>query len=136
ADERITPDLAREIQQSIRSPLADGFYINRRFMFLGRWIRHCGYYPSWNLRLFRHKLGRYEKIDVGNTNSGDNEVHEHVILQGKAAHLKHDMAHFSYPDIYTWIDKHNRYSNWEAAVETAENGGSEAGHEIGRRQQK
>src|SRR5438270_9549555 len=105
-------------------------------MFLGRWIRHCGYYPSWNLRLFRHKLGRYERIDVGDANSGDNEVHEHIILQGKTAHLKHDMAHFSYPDIYTWIDKHNRYSNWEAAVETTQNGDSEPGHEIGRSQQK
>ena len=38
-----------------------GYWINRRFMFMGRWLRHA-YYPNWNLRLFRHSLGRYEKL--------------------------------------------------------------------------
>jgi hypothetical protein len=102
--------------------VADGYFINRRFIFLDKWIRHCGYYPSWNMRLFRHKQGRYEKMHAGDTASGDNEVHEHVILQGKTAHLKKDMLHFAYPDIYTWIEKHNRYSNWEAEVEVRGHG--------------
>jgi len=117
ADERITPELAAEIQAEVANPRADGYFINRRFMFLGKWIRHCGYYPSWNLRLFRHKLGRYEKLHAGDTGSGDNEVHEHVVLRGTTARLKHDMLHFAYPDIYTWVEKHNRYSNWEARIE-------------------
>ena len=43
ADERITPELATEIQQELKSPRADGYFINRRFIFLGQWIRHCGY---------------------------------------------------------------------------------------------
>jgi glycosyltransferase involved in cell wall biosynthesis len=117
ADERITPKLASEIQAELQRPAADGYFINRRFMFLGRWIRHCGYYPSWNLRLFRHKLGRYESLHEGRTESGDNEVHEHVVMNGKTAWLKNDMLHYAYPDIATWVEKHNRYSNWEAAVE-------------------
>ena len=117
ADEHITPELAAEIQQELKQPQADGYFINRRFIFLDQWIKHCGYYPSWNLRLFRHRLGRYEKLHVGNTGSGDNEVHEHVELNGKTAQLKHDMLHYAYPDIYTWMEKHNRYSNWEAEVE-------------------
>jgi glycosyltransferase involved in cell wall biosynthesis len=117
ADERITPELASEIQTALKSPCADGYFINRRFMFLGKWIRHCGYYPSWNLRLFRHKLGRYERVHTNDTTSGDNEVHEHVILSGATARLQNDMLHYAYPDIYTWIEKHNRYSNWEAEVE-------------------
>lgn len=117
ADERITLELAREIQDELKQPRADGYFINRRFIFMGRWIRHCGYYPSWNLRLFRHRLGRYEKIPLGDTGSGDNEVHEHVILNGRADYLKNDMLHYAYPDIQTWIEKHNRYSSWEAAVE-------------------
>ena len=42
-----------------------GYWINRRFMFMDRWLHHA-YYPNWNLRLFRHALGRYEKLtDVG-----------------------------------------------------------------------
>src|SRR5438105_120057 len=60
ADERITSELAVEIQQALRSSNADGFFIDRRFMFHGRWIKHGGYYPSWNLRLFRQAKGRYE----------------------------------------------------------------------------
>jgi glycosyltransferase involved in cell wall biosynthesis len=117
ADERITPELASEIQTEINAPRADGYFINRRFLFLGKWIRHCGYYPSWNLRLFRHRLGRYEHMYSGDTASGDNEVHEHVVLNGAAAYLKNDMLHYAYPDIYTWMEKHNRYSNWEAEIE-------------------
>jgi hypothetical protein len=118
ADERITPELAVEIQQGLERPRADGFFVNRRFMFLGRWIRHCGYYPSWNLRLFRHRVGRFEQLHSGDTGSGDNEVHEHVALSGTTGRFKNDMLHFAYPDLYTWIEKHNRYSNWEAVVET------------------
>ncbi len=117
ADERITPELAAEIQAEIKTPRADGCFINRRFIFLDKWIRHCGYYPSWNLRLFRHKLGRYEKVQTNDTVSGDNEVHEHIVLNGTTANLKNDMLHFAYPDIYTWMEKHNRYSNWEAEIE-------------------
>jgi glycosyltransferase involved in cell wall biosynthesis len=117
ADERITPELASEIQSEVRCPQADGYFINRRFIFLDKWIRHCGYYPSWNLRLFRHTKGRYEKLHVGDTASGDNEVHEHVVLNGATAYLKADMLHFAYPNIHTWMEKHNRYSNWEAEVE-------------------
>lgn len=117
ADERITPELAEEIAKAIDSKTCVGYYLNRRFMFMSGWIKHCGYYPSWNLRLFKHSLGRYEKLmETGDTNSGDNEVHEHVILQGKEGYLKYDILHFAYPTIGIWVEKHNRYSNWEACM--------------------
>lgn len=117
ADERITPELAREISDVINTDEYNGFYINRCFMFMGGWLKHCGYYPSWNLRLFKHRLGRYEKIGIsGDAGSGDNEVHEHIVLQGKAGYLKNEMLHYAYPAIDVWIEKHNRYSNWEARV--------------------
>lgn len=117
ADEHITPELAAEMQAAVRGATVDGFYINRRFMFLGAWIRHCGYYPSWNLRLIRRGRGRYEDLVDGDSGSGDNEVHEHVLLDGPSGHLRHDMLHYAYPDIHTWMEKHNRYSNWEARME-------------------
>jgi len=117
ADERITLELADEIKEVLKNPPVDGYFINRRFMFMGKWIRHCGYYPSWNLRLFRHAAGRYEMLCHGDTRSGDNEIHEHLLLAGPTAHLRHEMLHFAYPDISTWTEKHNRYSNWEAEVE-------------------
>jgi len=117
ADERIGSELAHEIQSVIKDPGIDGYFINRRFYFLERWIRHCGYYPSWNLRLFRHQMGRYEALTEGDVLCGDNEVHEHLILKGRTSHLHNDMIHLAYPDIFTWVEKHNRYSNWEARVE-------------------
>src|SRR5947207_3877256 len=60
ADERVTAALAEEIAARLQQPGADGFFVNRRFFFMNGWLTHCGYYPSWNLRLFRHALGRYE----------------------------------------------------------------------------
>jgi len=117
ADERITPELEREIRSAIRRPNLDGFYLNRRFWFLDGWINHCGYFPSWNLRLFRHRKGRYERVEAGSGfNSGDNEVHEHVLLNGRAEYLSAPMEHYAFPDITTFIEKHNRYASWEAAV--------------------
>ncbi|ARV61026.1 glycosyltransferase [Nostocales cyanobacterium HT-58-2] len=116
-DERITSELWDEIAQAIQNPEYTGYYLNRRVLFLGTWIRHGGKYPDWNLRLFKHKKGRYENLhteDVPNT--GDNEVHEHVILEGKAGYLKNDMIHEDFRDLYHWIERHNRYSNWEARV--------------------
>jgi glycosyltransferase involved in cell wall biosynthesis len=126
ADEHMTPDLASEIEETVTGPAPrDGYYLNRRFMFMGRWIKHCGYYPSWNLRLFKHRLGRYERIGtLGDTGSGDNEVHEHVVLKtGSAGYLKHDFLHYAYPDLATWVEKHNRYSTWEAHAAKAGHAG-------------
>lgn len=115
ADERITPALAAELQQVVAAPTYAGYYVNRRYWFLDGWLKHCGYYPSWNLRFFRHALGRYEDFpDTGDTGSGDNEVHEHVVLTGTAGYLKGEMDHYAFPTIDIWVEKHNRYSNWEA----------------------
>jgi glycosyltransferase involved in cell wall biosynthesis len=116
ADE-VLPDEARaEFSDAIASggDLA-GYWINRRFMFMGRWLRHA-YYPNWNLRLFRHALGHYEKLTDAATNSGDNEVHEHVVVKGRTARLRCEMDHYAFPSVDVFVEKHNRYSNWEARV--------------------
>jgi len=119
ADERVTPELEREIRQAICRSDVDGFYLNRRFWFLDGWINHCGYFPSWNLRLFRHRLGGYEQIEIAeNVPCGDNEVHEHILLNGRVEYLSEPMEHYAFPDIATFIEKHNRYSSWEAAAST------------------
>lgn len=116
-DERITPELWDEIATVIQDPNYNGYYLNRRVFFLGQWIRYGGKYPDWNLRLFKHKSGRYENLNTEDIpNTGDNEVHEHVILDGKVGYLKNDMLHIDFRDIYHWLERHNRYSNWEARV--------------------
>jgi len=117
ADEVLPPGAEVEFRAIVedRQHSIDGYWINRRFMFMGRWLKHA-YYPNWNLRLFRHRLGRYEKLTDSDTASGDNEVHEHVIVQGPTGRLCYEMDHYAFPDIATFVEKHNRYSNWEARV--------------------
>ena len=116
-DERIPPELWEEIEAAIQNSDYDGYYLNRKVFFLGTWIRHGGRYPDWNLRLFKHKKGRYENLKTEEIrNTGDNEVHEHVILEGASGYLKNDMLHIDFRDIYHWLERHNRYSNWEARV--------------------
>jgi glycosyltransferase involved in cell wall biosynthesis len=118
ADERVTPALEAAMRAALTAGTHAGYYVNRRFWFLDGWLNHCGYYPSWNLRLFKHRLGRYEQpAGVEATGSGDNEVHEHVELQGSAGYLAGEMEHHAFPDIATWVEKHNRYSSWEARMQ-------------------
>lgn len=121
ADEVMPPDSAAEIGGVISAGGhgCTGYWINRRFMFMGRWLRHA-YYPNWNLRLFKHALGRYERLVQGPTQSGDNEVHEHIIVQGNTGRLRCEMDHYAFASIDVFVEKHNRYSNWEARLELEE----------------
>jgi glycosyltransferase involved in cell wall biosynthesis len=116
--------LPNEAEAEFRSAIANagkvaGYWINRRFMFMGKWLRHA-YYPNWNLRLFLHSSGRYEKLTEAATESGDNEVHEHVVVQGATARLRCQLDHYAFPSVADFVEKHNRYSNWEAQVALAE----------------
>jgi glycosyltransferase involved in cell wall biosynthesis len=115
ADEVLPSGAETEIRAAMENPAIAGYWINRRFMFMGKWLRHA-YYPNWNLRLFRHRLGRYEKLTEVDTQSGDNEVHEHVVVQGETGRLKCEMDHYAFPSVEVFVEKHNRYSNWEARV--------------------
>ena len=128
ADEVLPPEAQNEFADAIANAgdIA-GYWINRRFFFLGRWLRHA-YYPNWNLRLFRHSLGRYEKLTDLRTDSGDNEVHEHVVVQGPTSHLRSKMDHYAFPSVDIFVEKHNRYSNWEARVAAGGSSGEVIAH--------
>ncbi|MFZ3376439.1 MAG: glycosyltransferase family 2 protein [Chthoniobacterales bacterium] len=116
ADEVLPAEAEKEFRDAIANAVEIvGYFINRRFFFLGRRLRHC-YYPNWNLRLFRHSLGRYEKLTGTDTKSGDNEVHEHVVVQGPTTRLQCEIEHHAFPSVEVFVEKHNRYSNWEARV--------------------
>jgi len=108
ADEALTPALREEIRQVISRPpeqIAEAaFYLNRVLIFMGQPIRHCGYFPSWNIRLFKRGTARYEQRDV----------HEHMIVQGSLAHLRGLMLHEDRRGLEHYIAKHNRYSTLEA----------------------
>lgn len=117
ADEVLPPEAEAELRAIVEeaNPPLEGYWINRRFMFMGKWLQHA-YYPNWNLRLFKHKLGRYEKLTGVDTRSGDNEVHEHVVVQGRTGRLRCEMDHYAFPSVDVFVEKHNRYSNWESRV--------------------
>jgi glycosyltransferase involved in cell wall biosynthesis len=137
ADEVLPPEAEQEFAKAIaEAGETAGYWINRRFMFMGKWLRHS-YYPNWNLRLFRHSLGRYEKLIEADTRSGDNEVHEHVIVRGATGRLRCEMDHYAFPSVEVFIEKHNRYSNWEARVsadrQLAGSGGDISSGQVGRR---
>jgi glycosyltransferase involved in cell wall biosynthesis len=135
ADEVLPPETEQELAALIAADGhgKSGFWINRRFMFMGQWLKHA-YYPNWNLRFFKHKLGRFERMVQGPTASGDNEVHEHILVQGETGKLTSEMDHYAFPTIDVFVEKHNRYSNWEARleVEGALNGSSEGKPQSGR----
>lgn len=117
ADEVLQPAAQAEIARLVTAadPAVRGYWINRRFFFMGRWLRHS-YYPNWNLRLFQHRFGRFERLTSGDTESGDVEVHEHVVIDGATARMQAELDHYAFPTIADFVEKHNRYSNWEAHV--------------------
>lgn len=104
ADEWIPDDLRQEITELLRRvPSDDGFFICRRFYWMGKWIRR-GYYPTRLLRLFRRGRGRCEVRGIN----------EHIVVDGKVGHLRNDFIHEDHKSISEWIIKHNKYADCEA----------------------
>jgi glycosyltransferase involved in cell wall biosynthesis len=120
ADEVLPPNAEQELRGIVTSGEDShaGYWINRRLMFMGKWLEHA-YYPNWNLRLFKHRAGRYEQLTDADTASGDNEVHEHVVVDGPTGFLSCEIDHHAFPTVEVFVEKHNRYSNWEAHVALA-----------------
>jgi glycosyltransferase involved in cell wall biosynthesis len=106
ADERLTPELARELSARLRD-LPDevtGLLVKRRVYFWGRWIRHGGYYPTWLLRIWRHGRARCEQ----------RWMDEHMIVdRGRTLRLDHDIVDENRKGLTFWTDKHNRYADRE-----------------------
>jgi len=126
ADERITDALAAEIRDAVaRSDGPDGWYIARRNMFCGKWLRHGGVYPDYNLRLFRRGKARYE----------DRIVHEHMILDGEAGYFDNHLLHEDDKGIERYFDRHNHYTTFEAVEilrNRKRNTGARLGGSLGR----
>ena len=101
ADEPIEDALAEEIRRIIVSPGAlDGYRIPRKTFFLGKLIRHGGWYPDHNLRLFRRGKGRFE----------ERAVHEAIKVSGTVGTMENAILHFAYPDLASYVATINKYS--------------------------
>jgi glycosyltransferase involved in cell wall biosynthesis len=107
ADERVPEALADEIRRAVEEPAGDGatgYYMARKMIFLGRWLRRTYWYPDYNLRLFQRGKGRFEA----------RLVHERVVLSGQAGYLKSPLVHEDMRDLSTYVSRLNRYSTLEA----------------------
>lgn len=104
ADERVTESLKREILEKIKDNDIEGYFIPRKNFFLGKWIKHSGWWPDYTLRLFKKDKGKME----------EREVHEKVIVEGKKEYLKEPILHFTYQSIEDFVVKMQRYSTLSA----------------------
>jgi glycosyltransferase involved in cell wall biosynthesis len=101
ADERVSPALAAEIAAAIAEGRADGYEMPRRSSFLGRVMRHSGWYPDYVLRLFRRGRARFS----------DDIVHERVLCDGRVLRLKEPLLHYPMDRIEDALSRLDRYSS-------------------------
>lgn len=106
ADERVTPELAKEIQAIVHSgsDKHNGFEVARRAFFIGKWIKHCGWYPGYVIRLFRKESVRFTTTNV----------HEKVECAGSIGKLRNDLLHFTDDNLFHYYAKFNRYTSLAA----------------------
>ena len=110
ADEEVEPALADEIKSVLAAnPSVAGFWIPRKNFFLGRWIKHGGFYPDPKLRLFRRGRGKFE----------DRLVHEDIHLEDSSGRLHYNLLHHAYPTLENYLDHLNRYSSLGAKMANA-----------------
>lgn len=112
ADEALTDELIAEIKKfKINIPDSSAYSVARRAYFLDKWIKHSGWYPNHVTRVFNKNEARFS----------DNNVHEHLIVEGKTGILKNDLYHFTDPDIQHYYEKFNRYTSLAAKELAAKN---------------
>ncbi|MFT5422768.1 MAG: acetyltransferase-like isoleucine patch superfamily enzyme [Phycisphaerales bacterium] len=115
ADERFTPELVAEMDHVLRAdPAGDGFYVPHKLIFMNRWLKRAGGYPTYQMRLF-HKT-RMRFIDHGH---GQREK-----TGTRLGTLTQPYLHYMFSKgLYDWLDKHNRYSSLEALQVTRDSAG-------------
>lgn len=109
ADERVTPELARELAQIARNaPDSVGAWrVRRRFYMWGRWLRHSSLYPTWVVRFIHRDRVRY--VDRGHA--------ETQAVEGEVRDLKHDLIDENLKGIDEWFARQNRYSRKDLEYE-------------------
>lgn len=108
ADERVTPELAREIEQRVRTAEAAVamFKVRRKDMFMGRWLRRSSGYPSWFPRVMRKGRVRVER-----------EINETYVCDGVSTDLQEHLLHYPFnKGMDWWFERHGRYATAEARL--------------------
>lgn len=111
ADERVTPELQKEIKSAIEQPASpaggssnrtiNGYWIPRKNWFLGRFLMKGGQYPDYTLRLYRRGKGRLPQ----------ESVHEQAVVERKTDYLKNPLIHMADPNFSRYLSRFNRYTD-------------------------
>ena len=105
ADERLTPELTKEIKGKIgNSPPLAGYWIPRKNIIFGKWIQNDMWWPDYQLKLFKKGKGKFWK----------NDVHKALVLEGGSGKLTNPLVHHNYVSIHQYIQKLNNYTDIEA----------------------
>jgi glycosyltransferase involved in cell wall biosynthesis len=106
ADERVPPALAQEVRRRLLAPEACvGFWVPRRNIIAGAWVRHAGWWPDRQLRLMKRGSARYDESGV---------VHEVADLDGPSDNLGEPLLHLNYETLAEFRQKQRRYARLEA----------------------
>ncbi len=108
ADEQSTPEFAAAVVRAISaSQEVAGYYLCAKNFFLGNWIKHSTFHPSWQLRLLKRGEVRFEKMGHG----------QREVTLGKLSYLMEPYHHYPFSKgISDWIARHNKYSTEEAPL--------------------
>jgi glycosyltransferase involved in cell wall biosynthesis len=109
ADEEVSPELGASIRSLMKAagpPQFEGYTVNRRNLYFGRWIKRAGYYPDPKLRLVKRGAAEFELRDV----------HEDMKMAAPLGHLSGDLIHHAYPTLESFIEHANRYSSLGAGM--------------------
>ncbi len=105
ADEEITEELSEELNRFKNSaPKEKAFSLARRAFFLGKWIKHSGWYPGRVVRLFNKNFAQFSNKDV----------HEFLEVSGETGKLNSDLNHYTDPNIFHYFEKFNKYTTLAA----------------------
>jgi glycosyltransferase involved in cell wall biosynthesis len=104
ADERVTAELAREVQDTLAAPSQAAYELPRVTWHLGRWIRATDWYPDYQTRLYDRRRARWN----------GRYVHESVAVDGPLGRLKGDLQHFAYTGIEDHLETIDRYTTLAA----------------------
>lgn len=107
ADEVATPELAEEVRRLVKGeePAAAGYWVPRKNILFGRWVRYAGWSPDYQLRLLRRGFASYRE---------DRIVHELVELRGEAGYLRNHLVHHNYATLGEFVDRQRGYASMEA----------------------
>jgi len=105
ADERMTPELADEIREMVKGhSVISAVAFPRKAFFLGRWIKHCGWYPGYVTRFFKKEKAKFD----------ERQVHEKLVIDGPVVKAREALLHYTDPDLAHYFVKFNRYTQLAA----------------------